>query len=138
LVIHDSGVERSAVDIFEEALNTWNRWLEEWYLKESSLYRRQASEPAVGHGHKSPGAPILHRISAKAKSLESLDPCHGSEVLIFATGAVRVTRPESLNRPLWKAISKYRPVKKPQFQVSLTPAMYYLTPAYRALVPGWP
>jgi len=38
LVIHDSGVERSAVEIFEEALNTWNRWLEEWYFKESSLY----------------------------------------------------------------------------------------------------
>jgi hypothetical protein len=31
-------VERSAVDIFEEALNTWNRWLEEWYFKESSLH----------------------------------------------------------------------------------------------------
>jgi hypothetical protein len=28
--------------------------------------------------------------------------------------------------------------KKPQFQVSLTRAMYYLTPAYRALVPSWP
>jgi hypothetical protein len=38
LLIHDGGVERPAVDIFEEALKTWNRWLEQWYLKESSPY----------------------------------------------------------------------------------------------------
>jgi hypothetical protein len=48
-----------------------------------------------------------------------------------------IAQPKS-NSAIDTAKGKVSASQKPQFQVSLTPAMYYLTPAYRALVPSWP